>query len=81
MRCPKCEIASLEERERGGVTIHVCCGCRGIWLDRGELQTLIARSIREREQYRSTSNDIGEVDVERQRPPVSWFEAIRDIVD
>ncbi len=82
MRCPHCEIASLEERERDGVTILVCCGCRGIWLDRGALKKLIARFMREREEYQRlfTSSALEKLGAERQWPPVSWFEAIRDIV-
>jgi len=44
MKCLRCENSELEERERDGVVIDVCPQCRGIWLDRGELETLIARS-------------------------------------
>ena len=43
MRCPRCENTTLDEREREGVTIDVCTTCRGLWLDRGELEKLIAR--------------------------------------
>jgi hypothetical protein len=39
----------LDEREREGVTIDVCQQCRGIWLDRGELERLIARAVEEQE--------------------------------
>jgi Zn-finger nucleic acid-binding protein len=82
MRCPHCEIASLEERERDGVTIHVCCGCRGIWLDRAELQELVARFIREREAYQqlSVNGDVERPDADRGPPPVSWLETIGDLV-
>lgn len=41
MNCPRCE-GPLDERVRDGVTIDVCARCRGIWLDRGELEKLIA---------------------------------------
>ena len=44
MICPRCNKPSLEERERDGITIDVCQSCRGIWLDRGELERLIARA-------------------------------------
>jgi len=44
MHCPRCEVEVLEERTREGVNIDVCTGCRGIWLDRGELERLIARA-------------------------------------
>jgi Zn-finger nucleic acid-binding protein len=37
----------LDERHRDGVAIEVCPACRGVWLDRGELETLIARSTRD----------------------------------
>lgn len=45
MNCPRCDHEQLEERVRDGVTIDACGACRGIWLDRGELEKLIARSI------------------------------------
>ncbi len=47
MLCPRCNKHTLEERERDGITIDVCQECRGIWLDRGELERLIARAARE----------------------------------
>jgi uncharacterized protein len=49
MKCLRCETSVLEERERDGVTIDVCPKCRGIWLDRGELEKLIARAVSEQE--------------------------------
>jgi Zn-finger nucleic acid-binding protein len=50
MRCPRCQSSVLEERDRDGVVIDVCKDCRGIWLDRSELERLIARAIREQEE-------------------------------
>lgn len=43
MRCPRCETRVLEERERDGIMIDGCPSCRGVWLDRGELEKLMAR--------------------------------------
>lgn len=40
LTCPKCR-SSLVSYERNGVTIEQCEGCRGIFLDRGELEHLI----------------------------------------
>jgi Zn-finger nucleic acid-binding protein len=34
----------MDEREREGVTVDVCRVCRGVWLDRGELEKIIARA-------------------------------------
>jgi Zn-finger nucleic acid-binding protein len=43
--CPNCN-ETLRERERAGVEVDVCPGCRGIWLDRGELDKIIDRESR-----------------------------------
>ena len=43
MNCPKCNITLLMA-ERQGVEIDYCPQCRGIWLDRGELEKIIERS-------------------------------------
>ena len=46
MKCPVCE-ASLQMTERSGVEIDYCPACRGVWLDRGELDKIIGRSGRD----------------------------------
>ncbi len=43
--CPRCEAPILWECVRDGVSIDLCRRCRGIWLDCGELERLIARAI------------------------------------
>jgi Zn-finger nucleic acid-binding protein len=40
LTCPKCE-SPMRVYERNGVTVDSCTGCRGIFLDRGELERLI----------------------------------------
>ncbi|HYB99115.1 MAG TPA: zf-TFIIB domain-containing protein [Candidatus Limnocylindrales bacterium] len=47
MNCPRCNTAVLDERDRDGIVVDACPSCRGIWLDRGELEKLIARATRE----------------------------------
>ena len=44
MKCPHCENQHLVMAERQGVEIDYCPQCRGVWLDRGELDKLIERS-------------------------------------
>lgn len=44
MRCPVCNI-ELRMTERQGVEIDYCPQCRGIWLDRGELDKIIERTV------------------------------------
>jgi uncharacterized protein len=41
MTCPKCG-AGMRSYERNGVTVEQCAECRGLFLDRGELEGLIA---------------------------------------
>ncbi len=43
MNCPKCNVA-LSMTDRQGVEIDFCPQCRGIWLDRGELDKIIERA-------------------------------------
>jgi len=43
MQCPACS-ATLQMTERQGVEIDYCPQCRGVWLDRGELDKIIERS-------------------------------------
>ncbi len=47
MKCPRCETTTLDEKHREGVVVDTCSQCRGLWLDRGELEKLIARAARD----------------------------------
>jgi len=92
MNCPRCQRAPLEERERDGVVIDVCLACRGLWLDRGELEKLVARAARELDElgprrddtppravrYRDDDDDDDRRDPRRKR---RWFESLGDIFD
>lgn len=40
MNCPVCG-ERMREIERQGVTVDICPGCKGVWLDRGELEKII----------------------------------------
>lgn len=57
MNCPRCDSSVLEERERGGLMVDVCAKCRGVWLDRGELEKLIAQATRELDERGPRSDD------------------------
>lgn len=43
MNCPHCNV-TLIMTERSGVEIDYCPQCRGVWLDRGELDKIIERA-------------------------------------
>ncbi|MCX6159033.1 MAG: zf-TFIIB domain-containing protein [Ignavibacteriae bacterium] len=44
MKCPICKEINLVISTRDGVEIDYCPECRGIWLDRGELDKIIEAS-------------------------------------
>ena len=46
MSCPVCRVP-LVMSERQSVEIDYCAQCRGVWLDRGELDKIIERSAQE----------------------------------
>ena len=43
--CPNCQVA-LVITERSGIEIDSCPQCRGVWLDRGELDKVIEQVAR-----------------------------------
>jgi len=44
LKCPNCPAQTLVMSDRQGVEIDYCPQCRGVWLDRGELDKLLERS-------------------------------------
>jgi Zn-finger nucleic acid-binding protein len=93
MNCPRCETTALVERERDGIVLESCSNCRGLWLDRGELEKLIARATREYDDlsYRRDSppppprryDDDDDDDDYRRRHQGKrrWFDSLGDIFD
>jgi Zn-finger nucleic acid-binding protein len=65
MQCPVCQEVTLVMADRQGIEIDYCPRCRGVWLDRGELDKIIERSTamsgqgaaEGRTQYLSESRD------------------------
>jgi len=48
MKCPACkEEVVLTMSERNGIEIDFCPNCRGVWLDRGELDKILQRAATE----------------------------------
>lgn len=59
MKCPSCSETLLMS-DKNGIEIDYCPNCRGIWLDRGELDKIIERSS-----THYSNKDNYEVDQER----------------
>ena len=47
MQCPACKTVQLAMSHRENVEIDYCPQCRGVWLDRGELDKIIEQSQRD----------------------------------
>lgn len=43
MYCPVCRDVTLVIADRQGIEIDYCPNCRGVWLDRGELDKIMER--------------------------------------
>ena len=77
MKCPACETTTLVLAERQGVEIDYCPDCRGVWLDRGELDKIIDRATPaaapaerardDRDRYRDDDRDRRRDDDDRDR--------------
>ena len=64
MKCPACNETLLMS-EKNGIEIDYCPNCRGIWLDRGELDKIIERSAdhySKKENYGKDYNQYGNRD-------------------
>jgi hypothetical protein len=61
--CPE-DGTTLRRIERSGVHVDACPSCRGIWLDRGELDKIIEREGRDNDDF---EREISGGDRERER--------------
>ncbi|HEU4860919.1 MAG TPA: zf-TFIIB domain-containing protein [Chitinophagaceae bacterium] len=67
MKCPNCE-ETLIMTERQGVEIDYCPKCRGVWLDKGELDKIIEKSQGEMRQQNLDRFDEDDDDFGRRNP-------------
>ncbi len=56
MKCPVCKDVTLSISSRQNIEIDFCPECRGVWLDRGELDKIIELSTQSQPQ-RNDSRD------------------------
>ncbi len=67
MKCPVCADVNLVMSERQGIEIDYCPQCRGVWLDRGELDKIIERSAASLSEGRPESRDYDNRDSHKYR--------------
>lgn len=66
MLCPVCKETQLVMTARQSIEIDYCPQCRGVWLDRGELDKIIEHSERE------TASAVPAQPVSRTPPPAAY---------
>ena len=71
MQCPVCENERLQMNERKGIEIDYCPKCRGVWLDRGELDKIIERSM---DELGPTEQPVPPQDGRQQARPPHWYD-------
>jgi Zn-finger nucleic acid-binding protein len=64
LMCPNCD-ASMQAVQRASVEFDMCPQCRGVWLDRGELEKLMAM---ERGEVQAAPPRLPDYDRVRDRP-------------
>lgn len=84
MKCPTCESSELTLSERSGIEVDYCPKCRGVWLDRGELDKLIERSAQYTSaqpppmQHQARKPDDSHYGYHHGKRKKSWFSEIFD---
>lgn len=68
MKCPLCTDTDLVMTERVGIEIDYCPKCRGVWLDRGELDKIIQKSDSPSPRSRDDDDDDDRRDDDRRSP-------------
>ena len=69
--CPNCNT-SMQNVQRSGVELDICPECRGVWLDRGELEKLLSAGREQAGEERTARERFDrEVDSFR-RDPDDW---------
>lgn len=71
MKCPNCVDTTLVMTDRQGVEIDYCPACRGVWLDRGELDKLLDKAVAP--SHNSQHRSRGESDHSNYRAPQSYY--------
>lgn len=85
MLCPCCKDTQLVMSERKGIEIDYCPQCRGVWLDRGELDKIIEKSAAEeqkaapqQQQYQNHGKHYGQ---DHQQKPYKKKSFLFDLFD
>lgn len=80
MQCPTCNVA-LVMSDRNGIEIDYCPQCRGVWLDRGELDKIIERASAGQSQSHGQPQQFQQQPQYQQHPQQQYQQHHRDYDD
>jgi Zn-finger nucleic acid-binding protein len=76
--CPN-DNAAMQTLERGGVQFDMCPSCRGVWLDRGELEKLMESAAQDARAYAPPAQQAPSWPAQQPPPqPQAWSQPRRD---
>lgn len=71
LMCPNCD-ASMQAVKRADVELDMCPSCRGVWLDRGELEKILSGAREERTEARQGRERLEREVADFHRDPEDW---------
>lgn len=84
MKCPN-DQTTLQMTDRQGIEIDYCPECRGVWLDRGELDKIIERSAswqperdRDDDRHRRDEPEAAKAEKPKKKKTSSFFETLME---
>jgi Zn-finger nucleic acid-binding protein len=78
LMCPN-DNAAMQTLERGGVQFDMCPSCRGVWLDRGELEKLMESAAQDARAYAPPPQQAPSWPAQQPPPqPQAWSQPRRD---
>lgn len=69
--CPNCNV-SMQNVNRSGVELDMCPSCRGIWLDRGELEKILGEVKQEAQGHQQDRQRFDREVQDFHRNPDAW---------
>ncbi|MBO1910373.1 zf-TFIIB domain-containing protein [Sporosarcina sp. 6E9] len=75
MLCPTCVDMKLQEIKKGSVLIDVCPACKGIWLDRGELEMIVRELKKEH-----TNKSKGQSSKDKDKKETTMLDILSDLI-
>jgi len=73
MNCPVCEDSRMKEVEKDGVLIDICPSCKGVWLDRGELDKLLSGVKEIKDDFNAWHQERYEAIEKKMKPKVEGY--------